>query len=264
MGRVTVNGQPVSQPGTRVCPRGDTVCVDGRPVVCTDHQAYLMLNKPSGCLTTMSDPQGRPIVADLLPKPRPPGLFPAGRLDLDTTGLLLFLTDGSLAYRLLHPSRHVPKRYIAVVDGVCTEKDAQLLRRGVLLADGMTKPATVNLLSPRRDAHLNDRRLRQLKKPSTRERVLAAQGQLPTVQSTVAITISEGRKRQVKRMFAHIGRPVLKLHRQTFGPLQLGDLPVGECRPLTAAEIGALYEAVGAEAPVAPRVQRPAPANSSE
>jgi 23S rRNA pseudouridine2605 synthase len=218
--------------------------VDGQLVVAAEVPAYIMLNKPSGCLTTMHDPQGRPIVLDLLPRQRREGLFPVGRLDWDTTGLLLFTNDGELAYRLLHPSRHVAKRYIAEVDGVFTEKDAQLLRRGVLLKDGMTKPATVQILSARQDARLNDRHLRQLKKPNTRERVLHAQGQLPTVQSKVAITISEGRKRQVKRMFAHVGRPVLRLHREAFGPLQLGNLPLGECRDLTSAEVTAIRAAV--------------------
>ena len=239
-GRITVNGEVVARPGVRVDPRADVVCLDGQPLALSDGQVYLMLNKPRGYLTTLDDPQGRPIVADLLPPDHLSGLFPVGRLDLDTTGLLLFTTDGELAHRLLHPSSHVAKRYIAEVDGAFSEKDAQLLRRGVRLHDGITKPAEVELLTPHPLSRQNERHFRQLKKPNTHARILRVQGQLPIVQSTVAITISEGRKRQVKRMFAHVGHPVLKLRREAFGPLQLGDLPLGEYRELTDAEVEAL------------------------
>jgi 23S rRNA pseudouridine2605 synthase len=242
-GKVTVNGLVVTQLGSKLVSPADVVSVNGHRVVLNSTQSYLMLNKPAGCLTTMYDPQGRPIVADLLPKQHQDGLFPVGRLDFDTTGLLLFMTDGELAHRLLHPSRHVAKRYIAEVDGVFTEKDAQLLRRGVMLRDGMTKPAVVRILSPRQDARLNDRHLKQQKRLNTNERVKKVHGELPTVQTTVEITITEGRKRQIKRMLSHIGRPVLKLHREAFGPLELGRLHLGECRELTDAEVAALTTA---------------------
>ncbi len=242
-GRVAVNGVITDELGTKVSPLEDEVQVDGVVVRLSDVRNYLMLNKPAGYLTTMADPQGRAIVASLLPATRAAGLFPVGRLDLDTTGLLLFMTDGELAHQLLHPSHHVCKRYIAEVDGVFTEEDAEQLRAGVLLIDGMTKPAEVQILSPKQDARLNDKHLKQFKKINTNERIKAAAGELPVVSTHVALTISEGRKHQVKRMFAFVGRPVLKLHREAFGPLELGDLPLGECRALTEAEVEALKTA---------------------
>lgn len=243
-GRVTVNGQVVTLLGSKVDPLVDEVCVDGVPIHLTDGNSYLMLNKPAGYLTTMDDPQGRPTVVELLPAQRAPGLFPVGRLDYDTTGLLLFATDGEFAHQVLHPKHHVPKRYIATVDGVFTQENAQQLEQGVVLNDGLTKPAVVTILSKKQDAALNDAHLKQFKKLNTNERIKAAAGELPVVTTTVAITISEGRKRQVKRMFAHVGRPVLTLHRQQFGPLDLGDLAEGHTRELTAQEIQALKDAV--------------------
>jgi 23S rRNA pseudouridine2605 synthase len=241
-GRVTVNDVVVTQLGSKVDPDIDLVCVDGQEVKLGSQHSYLMLNKPAGYLTTMDDPLQRQKVADLLPKDHQPGLFPVGRLDYDTTGLLLFMTDGELSHKLLHPSHHVAKKYIADVDGVFTEKDAQLLRRGVRLEDGMTKPAIVEILSSRQNHHLNESHHKQYKKLNTNERVKKLRGELPVVQTKVAITITEGRKRQVKRMFSHVGRPVITLHRAAFGSLELGDLPVGECRYLTEAEVLALLD----------------------
>ncbi|GHT79159.1 pseudouridine synthase [Actinomycetota bacterium] len=240
-GRVTVNDVVVTQLGSKVDPNTDVVCVDGKVVSLNDQNSYLMLNKPAGYLTTMDDPDNRPKVADLLPQGRQSGLFPVGRLDFDTTGLLLFMTDGELSHRLLHPAHHVTKKYIAQVDGVFTEKDAQLLRRGVKLEDGMTKPAAVEILSSRQNHHLNESHHKQHKKLNTNERIKKLKGELPVVQTEVAITITEGRKRQVKRMFAHVGRPVMTLNRTDFGPLQLGDLPLGQCRELTDQEVQALF-----------------------
>lgn len=246
-GRVTVNGMVVDQLGSKLDPSKDEVRVDGRLVTLADQGEYLMLNKPAGYLTTMFDPQGRNTVVELLGEGRAAGLFPVGRLDYDTTGLLLFMTDGELAHQLLHPKHHVPKRYRAVVDGVLTEADAEQLRRGVLLNDGMTKPAEVEILTPGQDERLNRKHFRQYKKPNTNERILAAAGELPVVTTTVAITISEGRKRQVKRMFSHVGHPVLSLHREAFGPLKLDSLPSGECRELTVEEVTALRDAASPE-----------------
>jgi 23S rRNA pseudouridine2605 synthase len=182
-------------------------------------------------------------VASLLPEGHAAGLFPVGRLDYDTTGLLLFMTDGELAHRLLHPRHHVPKLYIAEVDGVLTEEDARRLREGVVLTDGRTAPAEVEILTPGQDASLNRKHLRQFKKLNTNERVLAAAGELPVVTTLVALTIAEGRKRQIKRMCAHVGHPVLRLHRQAFGPLELGSLSPGACRTLTEEEVAALKAA---------------------
>lgn len=121
-GRVRVNGEVKTELGTKVDPRCDEVTVDGVPVVLGSGPAYIMLNKPAGFLTTMSDPHGRPTVAELVPSKKFPGLFPVGRLDMDTTGLLLFTTDGDLGQRLLHPSHHVWKTYRAIVDGRCLDE----------------------------------------------------------------------------------------------------------------------------------------------
>ena len=241
-GRVTVNGVVVTELGSKVDPLVDEVCVDGKPVSLADQGEYLMMHKPAGYLTTMLDPQGRPTVRDLLPDEHAAGLFPVGRLDSDTTGLLLFMTNGELSHQLLHPKNHVTKRYLATVDGVFTEEDAAQLRAGVLLHDGMTKPAEVEILSAEQDVKLNDKHQKQFKKLNTNERIQAAAGELPVVTTDVCITISEGRKRQIKRMFAHVGRPVVRLHREAFGPLELGTLAPGKCRKLTEEEIDSLKQ----------------------
>ena len=190
-GRVRVNGQVVSELGSKVDPRVDVVTVDGREVHLADAAVTLMLHKPTGYLTTMSDPFDRPTVADLVPVSRYPGLFPIGRLDFDTTGILLFSTDGELGNGLLHPRRHVDKSYIAHVEGRITVE------------------------------------------------VLRASSRA----SELAITIHEGRKRQVRRMCEYVGHPVRELHRCRFGPLTLGDLPEGEWRLLSEAEVESLRRA---------------------
>lgn len=129
-GRVTVNGKVVTELGSKVDPLVDEVAVDGAVVRLADGPVTIMLHKPAGFVTTMSDPQGRRTVAELVPTERYPGLFPIGRLDFDTTGLLLFSTDGELGNGLLHPKHHVTKRYLACVEGRPTERDLALLRRG--------------------------------------------------------------------------------------------------------------------------------------
>ena len=212
-GRVSVNGRTVTELGSKVDPQRDVVAVDGREVHLADGAVYLMLHKPAGVLTTMKDPQGRPCVAALVPTQRYPGLFPVGRLDCDTTGLLLFSTDGELAQRLLHPSHHVEKTYVARVAGVPSEAQLERLRRGITLDDGPCQPAKV--------------------------RLLGTQGG----EARVRIVIAEGRKRQVKRMFSAIHHQVLALHREKFGPLELGGLQEGRWRLLTHEEVAALKEA---------------------
>ncbi|MDR1713162.1 MAG: rRNA pseudouridine synthase [Coriobacteriales bacterium] len=230
-GRVTVNGCVVTELGSKVDPLHDVICLDGRPLRLGDDSVCLMLNKPAGYLTTMDDPQGRPTVRELIPAVEHPGLFPVGRLDFDTTGLLLFMTDGELAHRLLHPSHHVSKRYRAVVAGRLSEAEAEQLRQGVLLKDGPTQPAGVEI---------GESSARALS-PRARHTLPAAAAE----QTTVWCTIREGRKRQVRRMFAHIGHEVLELEREAFGPLQLGGLPSGQWRYLEQAEIQALHQAAG-------------------
>lgn len=214
-GRVRVNGAVVTELGSKVDPRCDTVTVDGCEVRLADSPVTIMLHKPAGFITTMSDPQGRPTVADLVPCDRYPGLFPIGRLDFDTTGLLLFSTDGELGNGLLHPRKHVDKTYEALVEGAVTSAEAQRLREGVALDDGPTLPAEVEVTSS------------------------TAAG------SRMDITIHEGRKRQVRRMCGFIGHPVVALHRKSFGPLRLDGLPERSWRLLDADEQRALRIAAG-------------------
>lgn len=216
-GRVQVNGETRCDLGCKVNPSCDEVKVDGKPVSLFDGCAYLMLNKPAGYITTMSDPHGRPCVADLVPVDTYPGLYPLGRLDMDTTGLLLFSTDGDMGPALLHPAHHVNKTYRVKVKGKLRERDLTPLRAGGLkLPEGYEcAPAKVS--------------------------IDFAQGGF----SRASITIHEGRKRQVKHMFAAIGHPVVELHRDIFGPVSLGDLPVGQWRELTQAEVDALKDATG-------------------
>ena len=218
-GRVRVNGVVVTELGSKVDPLTDVVEVDGRAVHIADEPAYLVLNKPAGYLTTMSDPYGRPCVSSLVPVDEHPGLFPVGRLDMDTTGLLLFTTDGDAAQEMLHPSHHVDKHYVALVTGVPTEGELDVLRAGVVLDDGPCQPAEVELLG-------------------TAERG-----------ARVGLRIFEGRKHQVKRMLDAIGHPVLELHRDAFGPISDPGLPEGLWRPLTQEEIHSVRSLVNRAAP---------------
>lgn len=243
-GRVTVNGHVVTELGSKVDPRVDEVAVDGRAVRLADGPVTLMLHKPAGYVTTMSDPQGRPTVADLVPTDRHPGLFPVGRLDADTTGLLLFSTDGELGNGLLHPKRHVTKRYLACVEGRPAERELARLRRGIDLDDGPTRPADVRLLegaAARRAERLLD--MPPAAPPrSSKEYAAVCEGRA-AARSIVRVALCEGRKRQVKRMLAAVGHPVVALHRDSFGPLGLGGLPRGEWRELSAEEVAALHAA---------------------
>lgn len=212
-GRVSVNGLVITEMGTKVNPELDEICLDGVPVRKASETVTLMLNKPAGYLTSMKDPQGRPCVAQLVPLDEFPALYPLGRLDYDTTGLLLFSTDGELGNAVLHPSHHVDKTYRALVKGVPSEAALNRLRRGVKLDDGPTQPAGVSLVGGKgKNAY-------------------------------VEITIHEGRKRQVKRMCEAVGHPVLQLHRASFGPLELGELPEGKYRMLSMKEVAALERA---------------------
>ena len=214
-GRVRVNGIVTRELGTRVDPLTDVVEVDGIVVRPEGQSAYVMLNKPAGYVTTMSDPQGRPTVAELVPR-EPAGLFPVGRLDRDTTGLLLFTSDGEIAHRLLHPRFHVEKAYRVTLHDVPGPDELSRLAGGVELEDGLTSPARVRVLDPGPPA-------------------------------TLEIVIREGRKRQVRRMFAAVGCPVRALHRASFGPLELGGLAPGSWRHLDSDEVRALRLAAGQE-----------------
>lgn len=211
-GRVTVNGVVVTELGTRVDPLTDIVAVDGKPVDYPHEPTTLMLNKPAGYITTMSDPYDRPCVVSLVPIDEYPGLFPIGRLDTDTTGLLLFSTDGELGNRLMHPRHHVIKTYRAWVDGRAEDNDLDILRDGVMLDDGLSLPAELSILD------------RSSKK------------------TEIQIKIREGRKRQVRRMFDAIGYPVISLKRMCVGPLCLENLEEGHWRILSDEETASLWE----------------------
>ena len=200
-GRVTVNGQP-GQLNTFV-ERRDRVEVDGEPVAAQE-LAYVLLHKPSGVVTTASDPRGRPTVVELVDVPE--RIVPVGRLDADTTGALLLTNDGPLAHRLAHPRYGVEKVYVADVDGHPGEAALRALSEGVELEDGMTAPALARCLAP----------------------------------SRVELTLHEGRNRQVRRMLEAVGHPVRHLHRSVYAGLTLDELGPGEWRELTADEVAAL------------------------
>lgn len=217
-GRVTVNGAAVTELGTIVDPECDNVEVDGAPVTLPDSLTYLILNKPCGHVVTMSDPQGRPIATDLIPN-TPPGVVPVGRLDATSDGLLLLTNDGELAYRVTHPSFELDKVYEVVARGVLTSSERAALEAGVELDGRMTAPAAVEILST--EHHLTHAR----------------------------VTIHEGRKRQVRRMFEIVGRPVKALTRVKVGPIELGDLRPGTSRPLTEEEVRVLRTALGLTEP---------------
>ncbi len=214
-GRVSVNGQVVTALGVKVDLERDEVAVDGQPLRRRSELVHVMLNKPAGVITTARDPQGRTTVLHLVAGVGT-RLFPVGRLDADTEGLLLLTNDGELAHRLLHPRFHVPKTYVAEVRGAIPEAVLTRLAKGIALEDGVTAPAEVRLIRRGRGT------------------------------SVVELTLREGRKRQVKRMLAAVGYPVTALRRVAFGPLILGDLPVGAWRPLTREELEALGRAVPA------------------
>jgi 23S rRNA pseudouridine2605 synthase len=199
-GRVTVDGTPVTDPARDV-DASRAVTFDGRPVRAETHAVYA-LNKPAGVVSTAHDTHGRPTVVDLIGSDR--RLYPVGRLDADTTGLILLTNDGALAHRLTHPSFEVPRTYRARVrHPPLKEAELRALREGIELEDGMTAPAQVRKLAADR----------------------------------LELTIHEGRKHQVKRMCAAIGHPVRELERIAFGPLRLGGLEPGEHRRLTPAEV---------------------------
>lgn len=216
-GRVAVDGVTVTEAGIKVDPGRQTVTVDGVAIAPPSEHWYVMLNKPAGVVTTLDDPQGRPTVATFIP-PGAPRMFPIGRLDAATTGLLLLTNDGALAHSLMHPRFHVPKVYIAEVDGVPDAADVRRLREGVDLDDGLTSPAGA--------------------------RTLAA---LPDGGARVELVLREGRKRQVRRMLSAVGHPVRTLERIGYGPLELGGLARGQTRILTPDEVAGLHAAAKGE-----------------
>ena len=212
-GRVSVNGERVLIPGTHIAPQRDEITFDGEPIRGKPKQIYLMLNKPAGYVTTVRDERGRPtvmaLVSDISER-----IYPVGRLDLDTEGLLLMTNDGDFAHRILHPSHEIEKTYIAWVEGHPNQQAIQRLREGIEIEDRITASARVNHVERREG------------------------------QTQFKVVIHEGRKRQIRRMFHAIGHEVIHLKRVKIGSLSLGQLPIGKYRSLTPTEI----ESLGREA----------------
>lgn len=204
-GRVQVNGRVEGDPNRWVDLERDAITFDGRPIEKAE-AVYLLLHKPTGYLTTYRDPEGRKTIYDLLPE-RDRYLFPVGRLDMDTSGLLILTNDTAFTERMTNPEYHVPKTYHVEASQHLTDEQLDLLRAGIALKDGMTRPAIV-------------------------ERLRDADGT-----TVFAITITEGRNRQVRRMVEALDAKVISLMRVAIGALTIGDLPAGENRPLSTDEL---------------------------
>ena len=205
-GRVSVNGQRVLIPGTHIDPGVDKIELAGKPISLERKKVYILLNKPAGYLSTVRDEQNRPTVLDLIPNPSV-RLYPIGRLDRDTEGLLLLTNDGEFAHRIMHPRYHVDKVYVAWVFGHPSKESLEKLCSGIKLDDGVTAPAKVNVIEKTK------------------------------AQTCLEITIHEGRKRQIKRMCRATGHEIRRLKRVQVGPLKLGNLPVGKHRHLSQQEV---------------------------
>jgi 23S rRNA pseudouridine2605 synthase len=213
-GRVSVDGRTVRELGVRVDPDNAVIHVDGTRVILREDLQYLALNKPRGVHSTMTDDQGRPCVGDYV-RDRAQRLFHVGRLDAETEGLLLLTNDGDLAHRLMHPSYHVPKTYLAEVDGKVPRGLNKRLRDGVELDDGPVKVDAFRV----KDVYAG--------------------------QTLVEVVLHEGRKHVVRRLLAEVGFPVRKLVRTAVGDVQLGNPKPGSLRRLTRQEVGGLYRMVG-------------------
>ncbi len=207
-GRVTLNGKMIRAMGVKVDPERDRIAVDGRPLYTPSEHTYLMLHKPRHVITTVSDPQGRPTVIDYIPRDK--RLFPVGRLDTNSEGLVLLTDDGELANRLMHPRYEHEKEYRVLIEGRPSNDALEKLRAGVPLEEARTAPALIRV-----EEHV--------------------QGD-----TWLRIVLREGRKRQIRRMVEAVGHRVERLIRVRLGPLELGDLPPGQWRPLTAREVAEL------------------------
>jgi len=223
-GRVQVNGITVSALGSKADPDTDEIKVDGRRIHVQKRRRYILLHKPRGYITTRSDPQGRPTVLDLLRGVRE-YIYPVGRLDYDSEGLLLLTNDGDLAARLAHPRHEVDKVYEARVRGVPDDHVIERLAKGVTIDGRRTAPAKVRVLDPSR------------KSASEHE------------QTRIELAIHEGRQRQVRKMFDAVGHPVVRLKRVRIGPIEDPDMPPGHWRELTPEEVARLQRAAGLAAP---------------
>jgi 23S rRNA pseudouridine2605 synthase len=209
-GKVRVDGKVVTEMGTKVDPDAQDIECDGIHVAAREKKIYILLHKPAGFVSTVHDPQGRPIVTDLLPQVKE-RVYPVGRLDLDTEGALLLSNDGELAQKILHPSHEVNKTYVAKVKGKPNTKKLAALSRGITLEGRKTWPADIEVLQTEPQA------------------------------TTIKIIIHEGRKRQVRKMFDAVGHPVLQLKRTAYGQLELGDLRPGKYRFLSPEDIKMIF-----------------------
>lgn len=209
-GKITVDGRVVTEMGMLVTPGREIITCQGKKIESREQFVYVLLNKPKGYVTTLADPQGRPVVTALV-KNIGARVFPVGRLDLDTEGALILTNDGSLAQKIQHPSHETNKTYEALVRGTPDPGKIALLQKGVLLEGKMTSPAKI--------------------------RILSRQG----TNCLLEITIHEGRKRQVKKMFSHIAHPVLQLKRTAYGKLNLGNLPIGRYRELNPSDLKKIF-----------------------
>ena len=212
-GRVTVNGKTVSTLGSKADPAKDRICLDGKLISIPESRKYILLNKPAGYVTTMKDPDNRPIVSNLL-KGIPQRLYPVGRLDYNTEGLLLLTNDGEWANRLSHPRNEIEKEYLVKIRSGLSADQISQLENGVQLDDGITAQAKLSVI-----------------------RVMEKN-------TWFTLTIHEGRYRQVRRMCEALGLPLVKLKRVRYGSVQLGELRVGEYRELTPAEISDLARGI--------------------
>ena len=219
-GRVQVNGVTVTALGTKADPDADEIKVDGRRIHAQKRKRYILLHKPRGYITSRSDPQGRPTVLDLLRGVRE-YIYPVGRLDYDSEGLLLLTNDGDLAARLTHPRHEVDKVYEARVRGVPDDHVLDRLAKGVTIEGRRTAPAKVRVLDPPK------------KFPSEDD------------QTRVELAIHEGRQRQVRKMFDAVGHPVVRLRRVRIGPIEDPDIPPGHWRELTPQEVERLRRTTG-------------------
>lgn len=217
-GRVTVNGTETFIPGHPIDAERDFIEFEGKRVEPLTERIYLMLNKPAGYLTTRRDERGRPTVMDLLTD-LPKSIYPVGRLDLETEGLLLFTNDGNFANHLMHPSHEIDKTYLAWIEGVPSQRALERFRSGVAISSGKTAPAKIKQLS--------------VKTANCKNHKNGAVAKFRVI-------IHEGKKRQVRLMFKAIGHRVIRLKRTRIGTLGLGNLPQGQYRFLTPTEIAKL------------------------
>ncbi len=213
-GRVTVNGKKIFELGTKAIWGKDSIRLDGKEILGPSDRVYIMLNKPFGYITSMSDPGERAVVTDLI-NDIPERLYPVGRLDFDSIGLLLLTNDGDFAYRLTHPKFHVVRTYKVTIEGSVSEDTLNRLRNGIELEDGFSGTTKANLIR------------------QTGNR------------SVIRLTVTQGRNRMVRRMVEAVGCKVIQLMRTGFGELELGNLKIGKYRMLTDDEVNRLLHAVG-------------------